>query len=137
MKRHKTACGFSARLNLLSYVRLFATLWTVARQALLSIDSPGKNTGVGCHCLLQGIFLTQGVNPSLLHCMQILCWLSHQESPCGFSAKWVLTVTVCVHWTLPVCLVLLQAGDTCRSFIPQTLFELGLSFSPYYRCGKV
>ena len=30
-------------------------------------DSPGKNTGVGCHFLLQGIFLTQGSNPCLLH----------------------------------------------------------------------
>ena len=30
-------------------------------------DSPGKNTGVGCHLLLQGIFLTQGSNPQLLH----------------------------------------------------------------------
>ena len=30
-------------------------------------DSPGKNTGVGCHFLLQGIFPTQGLNPSLVH----------------------------------------------------------------------
>jgi len=30
-------------------------------------DSPGKDTGVGCHALLQGIFLTQGSNPSLMH----------------------------------------------------------------------
>ena len=30
-------------------------------------DSPGKNTGVGCHALLQGIFLIQGLNPRLLH----------------------------------------------------------------------
>ena len=30
-------------------------------------DSPGKNTGVGCHALLQGIFLTQGWNPHLIH----------------------------------------------------------------------
>ena len=30
-------------------------------------DFPGKNTGVGCHALLQGIFLTQGSNPSLFH----------------------------------------------------------------------
>ena len=30
-------------------------------------DSPGKNNGVGCHALLQGIFLTQGSNPHLLH----------------------------------------------------------------------
>ena len=31
-------------------------------------DSPGKNTGVGCHALLQGIFPTQGTNPGLPHC---------------------------------------------------------------------
>ena len=30
--------------------------------------SPGKNTGVGCHFILQRIFLTQGWNPHLLHC---------------------------------------------------------------------
>ena len=35
-------------------------------------DSPGKNTGVGCHFLLQGIFPTQGSNPGLLHCRQML-----------------------------------------------------------------
>ena len=38
-------------------------------------NSPGKNTGVGCHSLLQGIFLTQGLNPGFLH-----CHLSHPES---------------------------------------------------------
>ena len=38
----------------LSRVRLSATPWTVAHQAPLSIDSPSKNTGVGCHALLQG-----------------------------------------------------------------------------------
>ena len=43
-------------------------------------DSPGKNTGMGCHCLLQGIFPTQGSNLGLLHCRQILYHLSHQES---------------------------------------------------------
>ena len=35
-------------------------------------DSPGKNTGVGCHALLQGIFPTQGSNPRALHCTWIL-----------------------------------------------------------------
>ena len=39
-------------------------------------DSPGKNTGEGRHSLLQGIFLTQGWNPGLLHCRQILYCLS-------------------------------------------------------------
>ena len=44
-------------------------------------DSPGKNTGAGCHALLQVIFPTQGLNPVLLHCRQILYHLSHQGSP--------------------------------------------------------
>ena len=35
-------------------------------------DFPGKDTGVGCHFLLQWIFPTQGLNPGLLHCRQIL-----------------------------------------------------------------
>ena len=40
-------------------------------------DFPGKNTGVGCHALLQGIFPTQGSNPGLLRCRWILYPLSH------------------------------------------------------------
>jgi len=44
-------------------------------------DSPGKNTGVGCHALLQGIFPIQESNQGLLHCMQILYQLSYQGSP--------------------------------------------------------
>ena len=49
-----------------SHVRFFATLWTVARQAPLSMGFSSKNTGVGYHALLQGIFLTQGSNLRLL-----------------------------------------------------------------------
>ena len=41
-------------------------------------NSSGKNTGVGCHFLLHGIFPTQGLNPSLQHCRQILYHLTHQ-----------------------------------------------------------
>ena len=41
-------------------------------------DFPGKNTGVGCHFLLQGIFLTQGSNLGLI-CRQILYQLSTRE----------------------------------------------------------
>ena len=64
----------------LSCVRLFATPWTVACTRLLHPwDFLGKNTGVGCHFLLQGIFPTQGLNPGLLHCRQKLYHLSHQE----------------------------------------------------------
>ena len=43
--------------------------------------SPGKNTGVGCHALLQEILPIQGSNPGLPHCRWILHGLSHQRSP--------------------------------------------------------
>ena len=41
-------------------------------------DSSGKNTGMGCHTLLQGIFPTQELNPGLLHSRQILYHLKHK-----------------------------------------------------------
>ena len=44
-------------------------------------NSLGQNTRVGNHCLLPGIFPTQGLNPVLLHCRQILYQLSHKGSP--------------------------------------------------------
>ena len=58
-----------------------------------SQNSPGKNTGVGRHFLLQRIFLTQGLNPGLLHGRQILYHLSHQGSPScqRISSKFFLT----------------------------------------------
>ena len=48
-------------------LQLCPTLWTVDCPVPLSWDSPGKNTGVGCHAHLQGIFLAQGSN--LLSCI--------------------------------------------------------------------
>ena len=50
-------------------------------------DSPGKNNEVSCHALLQGIFTTQGSNPGLTHCRQIIYHLSYQVSPGGASGK--------------------------------------------------
>ena len=52
-------------------------------------NSPGKNTGVGCHSVLQGIFPTQGSNPGLPHCRRILYHLSHQG-----SLQWCVVVVV-------------------------------------------
>ena len=57
-------------------------LWLA--RLLYPCDSPGKNTGVGCHSLLQEIFPTQGWNPGLLHCRQILHCLSYKEDPVPF-----------------------------------------------------
>ena len=72
------------RLSCFSPGRLFATFWTVATRFLRPRDFPGKNTGVGCHFLLQRIFPIQGSNPRLLcplHCRRVLYPLSHQGSP--------------------------------------------------------
>ena len=80
MARSQMFTGVSLLLLLLSHfsrVRLYATPQMAAHQAPPPRDSPGKNTGVGCHALLQRIFLTQGSNPGLPHCRQIL---SHQGS---------------------------------------------------------
>ena len=44
-------------------------------------NSPGQNTGVGSLSLLQGIIPTQGSNPGLPHCRQIIYQLSYQRSP--------------------------------------------------------
>ena len=58
-------------------------------------DFPGKDTRVGCHFLLQGIFLTQRSNPGLLHCRQILYWLSYKADLIlfGFWLHWVFIAT--------------------------------------------
>ena len=47
-------------------------------------DFPGKHTEVGCHFFLQGIFLTQGLNPHLLHWQVDSLPLSHQGSPANY-----------------------------------------------------
>ena len=52
---------------------------------LCPCDFPGKNTGVSCYFLLQGIFLTQGSNLGLLHCRQILHHFRGRKS----SPKWL------------------------------------------------
>ena len=54
-------------------------LWSTG--LLCPWDSPGQNTGVDSHFLLQGIYPTQGSNPGLLHYRPIVYHLSHQESP--------------------------------------------------------
>ena len=67
---------------MLSRIQLFATPWTVTYQAPLSVGfSMGFFIGVGCHFLLQGIFLTQGLNLGLQHCRRMLYPLIPQGSP--------------------------------------------------------
>ena len=56
----------------------------------LHVDSPGENTGVDCHFLLQRIFPTQESNLGLLHYRQILYWLSYEGSPTLDNNIWLL-----------------------------------------------
>ena len=77
-------------------------------------NSPGKNTGVGCYFLLQGIFLTQRWNLGLPHCRQILYCLSHPNAPLNpppFHSSLCLMGLTCTEFIhrvpsppLPVCL---------------------------------
>ena len=89
-------------------VWLFVTPRTVAHQAPLSMDSPCKNTGVGCHALLQGIFLTQRLNLGLLRGRQSLYCLSHKGSWFIKVACCWVTVTFAVAWKAQV-----LVGQSC------------------------
>ena len=77
----------NAQVKLFSHEQLIVIPWTVPTRLLCPWNFPGKNTGVGCHFLLQWIFTTQGLNPGLLHCRQMVYRLSHQESPKSKSPK--------------------------------------------------
>ena len=59
----------------------FAAPWTAVCEAPPSTDFPGKNTGVGCHFLLQGIFPVQGLSMCLLHWQADSLPLSHKGNP--------------------------------------------------------
>ena len=82
-----------------SVVSNSATPWTIAK-LLCSWDFPDKNSGVGCHFLLQGIFLTQGSNPSLLHCRKVIFFTATNFF---LSCLKVMSTTRNVVWsTLPI-----------------------------------
>ena len=94
------------------------SLWPYGRQptGLLSPwNSPGKNTGVGCHFLLQGIFSTQGLNPGLLHCRQILYPLSHQRSPWKRGMRFSIQ---CKWWASPVAQLVKNLPATQDTLVP-------------------
>ena len=68
--------------SLFSHVRLCS-----APGSSVHGDSPGQNTGVGCHLLLQKIYPTQGFNRGLLHCRWILYHCPIQEMQGGKSSS--------------------------------------------------
>ena len=114
--------------QLFSCVQLFVTTWTIQLARLLCPwDFPGKNTGVGCSALLQGIFPTQGSNPGLLHCRQMLYPLSHQGSPIICRRRLSLIYQV----LLIQCSLGVRLG---RLSLPSTLCSTGSVFTSICEC---
>ena len=66
--------------HLLSRIQFSVTPWAATARLLCPWDFPSKHTGVGCCCLLQGIFPTQGLNQHLLHLQADSLPLIHQGS---------------------------------------------------------
>ena len=79
-------------------------------------DFPGKNTGVGCHFLLQGIFPTQGYNSCLLHCRQIL---------------YTGPMELCLYWNLywNYASILSQSEVEPNSYWERKLLESSVTYS--------
>ena len=112
-----------------SHSVVFNSLWPHGLQPTRLLhpwDFPGKSTGVGCHFLLQRIFLTQGSNLGLSHCRQTLYHLSHQGRP----SKWSITFKNCkpLYCTLVTCLILYI---NCTSIF-QRLFWKNAPVKYYY-----
>ena len=64
----------------------------------MDLNSPGKNTGMGRHSLLQGIVLNQGLNLGLQHCRQILYCLSHSSQLLNSSLPFKIQLKCHFYW---------------------------------------
>ena len=82
-------------LSPFSRVRLFATPWTVARQAPQSRDSPGKNTRVDYHAFLQGFFPIYELNLCLLN---LLHWQAGSLPPVPLGSPIIPEEDTEIHW---------------------------------------
>ena len=76
------AWKWKVKVKSLSHSRLLATPWTAAYQAPLSMDFPGKSTGVGCHCLLRSwaIVLSKSPSKTETHSSHIVHFYFSQQS---------------------------------------------------------
>ena len=104
-------------LSCFSYVQLLLTLWTVAHQAHLSMDSPGKNTGLGCHLLLQGILLTQGSNLCFLKFLHYRRILYHWATGEAQFHMYIFNIYFYVFIWLHLVLVI-SKSQICRWYHP-------------------
>ena len=98
----------------------------------------GKNTGVGCHLLLQGIFPTQGLNSGLLHCRWILYQLSYLGSalsapnPMANLRRSVLSYLFLFHFLFLFLAFLMLSSIKACHFLPS--FAV-LHVGPFKKCS--
>ena len=105
-------------------------------------DSLGKNTAVGCHFLLQGIFPTQGSNPGLPHCRQILDCLSHQGNPWTHTIDIIPVISgIALLWALHMnvhCYMHVNVTSLAKCFLETGLMLFGhKESSQYIHIGKL
>ena len=126
-----------------------ATPWPAVYQAPLPGESPGKNTGVGCHFLLQGIFPTQELNLGHLHCRQILYRLNYGGSPSSdlnkikvyfsirYNSSWYNNSALCQQQgpKLSVLLLFSSSSSALICIFPRVLATKKHSF-PLFTPGK-
>ena len=116
-------CSRCVCVHALSRVWLFVTPRTVARQAPLSLGFSGKNIGVGCHILLQGIFATQGLN---LNPLCLLLWQGDslpQECIKGSHLSIFFFVVACAFVIIAKNHCQIQFHDTVIFFIEIVLIK--------------
>ena len=103
----------------------FATPWTVAHQALLSMEFSKQEYWSGCHFLLQGIFPTQGSNPRLLHWQVDSLPLHHLGSP-DYHLFLQIVVLAHIHALSSSCFWAVSAGlnSCCRDCLAHKTWNI-------------
>ena len=114
-------------------------LWTEPARLLCPWDSPGKSTRVGCHACLQGIFPTQGSNPSILSCTGSQFFTTSatwEASNCIHIKKYIYLAVVGLSfgsWNLPgrsrasLSLWLVGSVVAARDLLPHNMWDLSSS----------
>ena len=111
-------------------------------------DSPAKNTGVGCHAVLQGIFHTQGSNPDQISCIAgrfFTIWASREAQKCSINLKYFqgafffnikqgeslcdLTIYIYIFFFINVSIYLTELGISCSTW------NLSCGMQDLFRCS--
>ena len=121
--------NFYSPAKLLSHVWFFATPWTVAHQASLSMGFSRQEYWSGLPFLSPGIFLTWGSNPDLQHYRQMLYHLSHQGSP-GINWMQIINISIFIFFFNERLTFWVLKGHSVLKKCE--IFEIGKNFTVYF-----